>query len=315
MAVRIESDNSAIVVVDGDTARSSELGYTHYTIVKRREAPFIISATNDSLTKIIQVKSKDSFGYWLNLNPFPFLGIGFLIDRDKDKRYGFPKRIFINMEEDGSDYYTFRPVKNSFDPYQDIIKLSPLKLIDPINPSVELSWEHRTGMRFSTQFMASVILPRSVWDLADGYNPHRKGFRLALEERYYIFKSAPNGLYTAFEINYLNTEYYSQDFFGEGPDYYDSLEVDNSYLDEFEIKKKTLSMNLKLGYQTIFNRFVLDFNFGFGGRYRDVRHYDRLFPEDEFTVPRHPNIEHMANREGHFWIPNVVVGLRLGWRF
>ena len=48
--------------------------------VERNKKPLIVTAYNDSLTKTVIIKSKNSFAYWLNSYPNWLLCTGFYID-------------------------------------------------------------------------------------------------------------------------------------------------------------------------------------------------------------------------------------------
>ena len=62
---------------------------------------------NDS-SKLISVKSRNSFAYWLNLYPSCFW-LGFLIDMNNPKRYAYPNWIYVDHSDSRNDYLTYDP--------------------------------------------------------------------------------------------------------------------------------------------------------------------------------------------------------------
>lgn len=301
------------LIINSDTLKN--LSLSNSFTFDRDKKPINVTAFNDSLSKTISIKSKNSFAYWLNLYPNWHLWTGFYIDTKTKKRYTYPKTVYIDFATRDSSYLTYKPLDNSYDKYSNIFKITPLKLVGLINPSIELSYERRTGRSFSTQLMASYLLPISVMDIGNDFKPDIKGFRVSIEEKFYFKKSAPLGPYASFEFNYLNNQYKDIWNFGVKNIYSDTTYNFTNYPDTFGIKKQTFSFNLKLGYQLIVKRLTFDFYAGIGLRYKDVRHFDRINPNDEMEMPRHPNIYYITNREGKYWTVSIPLNVRIGWTF
>lgn len=297
------------LVFDKDTIKN--LSTSNSLTVDRDNKPIIVTAITDSLTKTVSIKSKNSFAYWLNIYPNWHLWTGFYIDTKTKKRYTYPKTVYIDLATNDSSYLTYKP----FDNYRNIFKITPLKLVGIVNPSIELSYERRTVRSFSTQLMASYLLPISVMDIGNDFKPEIKGFRVSIEEKYYIKKSAPLGPYVSFEFNYLNNKYKDIWNFGVKNIYSDTTYNFTNYPDTFGIKKQTYSFNLKIGYQLIVKRLSFDFYAGLGLRYKDVRHFDRINSNDEMEMPRHPNIYYYTNLDGKYWSISIPLNARIGWIF
>lgn len=196
-----------------------------------------------------------------------------------------------------------------------IIKINPLKIIDLANPAIELAYERKTGRKFSTQIMASFLLPSSIMDTKQVPPENNQGFRLAIEEKYYFQKFAPSGFYFSIELDFLTTEYNEVWNFGVENIYSDTLFLYTNNSDTFSIKKQTYSLNLKLGYQLIIKRISIDFYAGIGLRYKDVTHYDRTNPNDAMERPRHPNFYYYKNIEGQYWTISIPLNVRIGYTF
>lgn len=284
-------------------------------IVERDRKPIVVTSFTDSLTKTISIKSKNSFAYLLNIYPNWHLWTGFYIDTKTKKRYTYPKTVYIDLATPDSSYLTYKPLDKPYAAHSNIFKITPLKLTGMVNPSIELSYERRTGRSFSTQLMASYLLPMSIIDIGTNFNPDIKGYRLSIEEKYYLKKSAPLGPYMSFEVNYLNNQYKDIWNFEVNNNYPNSANKFSYYTDTIGINKQTYSFNLKLGYQSIFKRLAIDFYIGLGLRYKDVRHFDRINPTDEMEMPMHTNIYYYSNLDGKYWTLSIPLNIRIGWTF
>ncbi|NOU46460.1 MAG: DUF3575 domain-containing protein [Bacteroidales bacterium] len=301
------------LVIDKDTIKN--LSVINSFTFDRDKKPIIVTAFNDSVTKTVSIKSINSFAYWLNLYPNLHFWTGFYIDTKTKKRYTYPKTVYVDLATPDNSYLTYKPLDKPYDKYSNILKITPLKIVGLDFPSIELSFERRTGSSFSTQVLASYLLPNGLMNNGNDFNPNIKGFRLSIEEKYYFKKSAPLGPYVSFEFNYLNNKYKDIWNFGIKNIYSDTTYNFTNYTDTFGIKKQTYSFNLKLGYQYIVKRLSFDFYAGIGLRYKDVRHFDRINPNDEMEMPRHPNFYYITNHEGKYWTVSIPLNVKIGWTF
>lgn len=286
-----------------------------YIEAERDKKPLKIVVFNDSSSRTIQVKARNSFAYWLNLYPNWHFWTGFYIDTKTKKRYTYPKTVYIDLDDTVHQYLRFIPPDPALQRRSNVLKLTPLKLFGTDNPGMELSYERRTGRLASTQVMASYLLPVSLWELGHRFLPPAKGFRVSLEERLYTKGSAIQGTYLAFELCYLRKQYYDVWGFGNRQSYSDTSIARFYYSDTFGIKKQTVSFNLKVGYQIIHKRLSVDIFAGFGPRYREVSHFDRINPDDVMDPPRHPNVWYISNRNGRFWSVSIPVNIKIGYTF
>lgn len=298
------------LVLGKDTIKSTS--NSKLLAVYRDKKPLLISVYNDSLTKTVRIKSKNSVAFWSNLG-FCY-GFGMLIDMKNPKRFTYPKYVYINLSSKDSSYLKYKPLDKTYAKYSNIFKVTPLKTVGITNPSIELSYERRTGHSFATQVMASYLLPKSVV-VENDFNPDITGFRVSVEEKYYLNKSAPLGSYLSFEFDYLNNQYNDIWNFGIGDVYSDSTYNYTNYPDAYTIKKQTYSFNFKFGHQLIIKRLSIDFYAGLGLRYKDVRHFDRINPNDEMEIPIDFNAYYITNREGKYWTMSLPLNIRIGWTF
>ncbi len=300
------------VVVNEDTLKN--ISTHNFATVERSKYPLFITAFNDNNVKSINIKARNSFAYWLNLYPSIYWA-GFIIDKNNPERYGYPHTIYIDTNSDQTNYLPYEPLDSTMSEYKNIIKFTPLKLIGFVNPALEISYERKTGDYFSTQIMGSYLLPESFIDQANGFNPDIRGYRLSVEERYYINKSAPLGPYLGLELNYMKNRYKDVLNLRIKDNLSDTSFNYTLIPDTFGIKKQTYSINLKFGYQLFVKRFSFDFYAGLGLRYKDVSHFDRKNPDDEVEIPRHPNIYSITNSRGKYWTISIPLNIRIGWTF
>lgn len=65
------------------------------------------------------------------------------------------------------------------DNFKNIIKIYPLKLVEEVNPSLELGWERRIQLNGSAQVRAGYLLPSPISFNKTDFSPHLKGFHLS----------------------------------------------------------------------------------------------------------------------------------------
>ena len=283
--------------------------------VERKNEPLNITVFNDSVTKTVNIASINSSAYWLNLYPNLHLWTGFLIDAKTNKRYSYPETVYIDLAKNDGTYLTYKPLDKSYSKYSNILKLSALKMFDLMNPAIDLSYERRTGKSLSTQFMVSYLLPNIVWNFRNTYKPEIKGYRVAVEEKYYFWKSANLGPYISFEVNYMKNKYRDIATFGPKIIQGDTTHIPIEYADSIGIKKQTYSFNFKFGYQFILKRLSIDFSAGIGLRYKDVVHTDRINPNDVMISRFFLNFGNISNQNGKYWTAIFPLNVRIGWTF
>lgn len=195
--------------------------------------------------------------------------------------------------------------------YKNQLKFSPFRLIDPVNPGVELSYERLHGKNFSTQLSVAYMTD----PLKAAYYSSFKGFRLALEEKYFIENTSFVHKYFSTDIVFCKTTINDIGRFGIYESSLDSLARLYNYADSFTVHKQTLTLNFKLGFQIIKKHFVIDMCMGVGVKYKDVQHSDRLIPTDKMEIPRHPNVYYYSEKEGKYFTMNIPMNIKIGYIF
>ena len=307
----VTSEPTKIKVLNDTLNKTSE---SHFIAVERSKKLLEVSVFTDQISKTVNIKSGISIAFWLNLYA-PIGLIGFLIDLNNPNRFNYPNTVYIDLNKKENNYLTFKPLDSSYSKYKGILKITPLKTVSILNSGIEIGLEKKINNSFSAQIMTSNLLPNSVWDLGYDFKPEIKGFQQALEGRYYMKKTAPLGPYISFEFNYLQNKYRNISRFGPANLNSDFWYDNTIYADTIGIRKKTYSFNFKHGYQFIKNRFSIDIYAGLGAKYKDVLHKDRLKPEDEMEIPRHPNVYYSSNKEGKYWTISLPLNIRIGWIF
>ncbi len=327
VSFNIVTKQPAHLVIQNDTINS--LSEENHVVVNRSKHNLPITVYNDSLTKSVEVKPTPSAVTFLNLYFSYFFFVGLYVDLKTQKGYSYPNTVYIDLADTSSTYFKYRPNPEIYTPYKNILKVTPLKALGLINPAIELSYERKTHKQFSSQLKTGWMLPQRPTE--KGKRTHAKGFNASLEEKYFFRGDAPAGFYLAAEISYMSKKYHDRWNFGQldydelpyTEQYYDSYDDIYSdtasfymnYPDTFGIKKQTTSFNIKVGYQHIVKRFVLDFYLGLGIRYRDVRHFDRINPDDQMEGTRHPNAFYITNKEGYDWRVSMPLNIKVGWMF
>lgn len=200
--------------------------------------------------------------------------------------------------------------------YKNQFKLSPVKIADLINPGIEFNYERKFG-NFSTQLSAAYLV--DVFGITVFSN--FKGFRVGVEEKYFLNSQRKIFFrkreyfhpYLSASLAFAKVDYKFESKFGIiDPD---TDFVTYEYLDAFGIKKQTMALNFKYGFQTIYKHWIVDISFGLGLKYKNVEHYDRNNPTDQLIESRHANVYDISNKEMKGITLNVPATLKIGYVF
>lgn len=193
--------------------------------------------------------------------------------------------------------------------YLNHLQFTPLKLMGSINPGIELGYERLNRSRWSSQLTGTYLLPRPIGFKGGIVDPDKKGFKIAATQKFYVRKIARKGFYVAGEVAYM----YSRNTAAMS---FESLTLQRSYKDTFEITKNNLYFSLKYGYYFTLRRVVVDFFGGMGAQYRNAVHSGRINPQDEFAGPfAHFRLAPIYNRAGRSWEAYFPLTVRIGYLF
>lgn len=109
--VKVHTSAPAIVVYKTDSIRTKN--NKEVLSFQRNSQPKELKIHTDSLSKTVTVRPFKSINYWLNI-PCTY-GIGLLMDRNNEKRYGYPNHIYIEVSDTlKSKYTTYNNFDNNF---------------------------------------------------------------------------------------------------------------------------------------------------------------------------------------------------------
>ena len=274
--------------------------------VIRSKNNLMITTQKDTTQKQIEVKRRLSTAFWLgNLSFGPFDVLGYIVDLTNHKRFTYPKTIFIDYNN--NRYYTLQKSL-----YNNQIKFSPIKTMNLINPGFELSYEREFGRKFSTQVSAAYLVDCFYTTPYDDYS----GYRIMFEEKLFFFKQNNFRQYISLETGYYAASMKSYAYFvPKEIERGDELYYESQYKDIFNLKRTGVIINAKYGMQFLIRQFTIDYTIGLGVIIHNIKHSNRLNPDDKMVSPRHPNIYYMMEREGKHSMPNFPMTLKLGYSF
>ena len=96
------TNKPALVIVNDDTLRS-KYNKTHLAVARSKK-PVTITTITDSIKKSVTVKPRSSFAYFANV--LCNYGIGLLVEKNHPKRYTYPRRVYIDVADTSTSYFT-----------------------------------------------------------------------------------------------------------------------------------------------------------------------------------------------------------------
>ena len=310
-AIDIYTSKPIELLINGDTLKRSSV--FKGIILQRSKDPLKITTFLDSPTTSFIVKPINSLAYKSNIGYAIFgwaVAVPYLVDMKKAKRFTYPSPLYLDIAKGIYDEKLSSELNND---KKNVIKFTPLKLTDLVNPSVEVAYERRTSASFSSQFMFSTLLSKSLYGNVESIKGF--GYRLAFEKRYYPMNFSPKGLYYAVELDYLKKDYLTEILFSTDKVDEDSCYGYETYWDSVLVNKRLVNLSFKIGYQATVGDFIFDGYLGLGFRYRYVEHQERMNPNDKMQGPRHPNVHHYKNLPGKGLKLNIPFNLRIGYSF
>lgn len=207
-----------------------------------------------------------------------------------------------------------------------IVKLNTTALIDIFSfPTVQFAIEKKFNNSFSVQTEMGYQLynVRNV----DTASVKEGGYRLNVEGRFYPFshfkkdktkKRFSDGIYTGLQAFYRENKYNAETNYYKSEYDYENPETATSFVDNYGVIKKASGVNLALGFQKRFHKFVVEPHMYLGLIHKKVRNKDLEYNNNLGHFP--DNGPHDYFRELDFESSsgtyfNFAVGLRLGYCF
>ena len=191
--------------------------------------------------------------------------------------------------------------------FKNNIKFSPVKLIDIVNPGIEFGYERYYSHKYSTQISITKLERLNPF-----YYSEYSGYKVSIQQNIFFGKLDAHPIYFGLEPFFWKTDFKSLGYFGNG-DYFDTLNY--SYFDSFSAKKIVFGLNLKIGIQFHFKRFLIDAYCGLGLKRRTTVHYDRINPFDALQPPLHINAPYEAMKETDDLVINLPCSIKIGFLF
>lgn len=203
-----------------------------------------------------------------------------------------------------------------------IIKINTTALIDIFSfPTVQLAVEKKINNSFSVQTEVGYQL-YDLWYNIDTTSVKVGGFKINTEGRFYLFNYFKNektkkrfidGIYTGIQV------FYNENKYNQTTQYYKSnIESGTYFTDNFGVIKKIYGTNLAVGFQKMFNQFLIEPYIYFGYRSKKVENINREFDPSlghiEDNGP-HDFFGHSDKEESSGNSANFSFGFRVGYQF
>lgn len=202
--------------------------------------------------------------------------------------------------------------QESFKSYSNQIFISPLRIIDLANPGVEIGYQRAYGKNLAT----AVSVARMI-DLVIAHLPNDprainnyKGWRLQMEQKYFLPTLNSNRPYLAVDAMYLKVNYDTGSTFAA-----DTARGTPEYHDDFHINKTNFSLNAKLGIQIPVKHFIFDFVAGIGVKHRLATRSGLEEPNAYEIIPPDINIWTQTNKAGNEFTISLPLNIRVAYEF
>ncbi len=193
----------------------------------------------------------------------------------------------------------------------DAISIYPLNLFNFLNPSFQIVYEHNLNSDFTAGLSAGIILPHSVFGFMGARLGHNSvnykfsGFRFSGELKYILSESV-SGKHNFF----IGLE----SFYSKQSNNINSVFIKSnseSYTDFFNEHKDVSGLNLKIGKQFMFGRFLMELYGGIGVAHYSNTHENRDNPNDKI----YGSLDEFLHKEGKYFRLTLPLNMKIGYRF
>jgi hypothetical protein len=194
--------------------------------------------------------------------------------------------------------------------YRNQLKVSPV-IITAIFTGFNFSYERSITNKYSLMASAAYINGGAFYKKQlEGSTMAGRGF--GLEQKYFLKNKGTLKWYVSNDFTWR--DYQWDKILRFVPSGVPLTSYNNSYGDSVRISKLTFDINIRGGLQFFFKRLLLEYNTGFGLRYRDVSFTGQLRSEDELYAGRH-QIFLPYFWPGKYYIPVGASSIRIGIAF
>jgi hypothetical protein len=194
------------------------------------------------------------------------------------------------------------------------IFVSPLRVVDWVNPGIEIGYQRSYGKNLATLVSVARMVQTFAANVPYGTDipfTNYKGWRLQAEQKYFLpAQQDKRRRYFAIDVMYLKVNYDADETFAA-----DTGSTTPHYTDDFHLNKTSLSFNVKYGIQLPLKHFIFDFVAGIGVKYKMVTQNGLTDPNAYRVPPRHPNAYYMANTPGKIFTLSMPANIRVAYEF
>lgn len=268
-ATIVNSDNVSVKVISDKPLKIKNGVDSFYTVnnnlklnLKRSKEPLILEVISDSSIRDVRVESKNSFFYTIG-NIFTSYGLGMLVDKNKEKRYTYPKYIYLSSNDSTNKYYNYNPFVhkrfgihfsipeiNSFHYYPEGVGAKSNTGFFGIKLGLEYYYKNDKYVNMSISSVMDFIAPAPAPVDYTGEHEHMYNVSLMLTDNFILNRiSLGYGLYVGQNSWYFRDDtYVFTDETGEVPD-------------SVPLPKDPITKTYKVG------GFVLQAYYNFGGNF------------------------------------------------
>lgn len=181
------------------------------------------------------------------------------------------------------------------------IKIYPFKPFGFVNPGIDMGYERFINNRWSVETNVAYLTNLFHWAPYQQYD----GARYILEGKYIFDVHSPTYLpYVSFSTIYNEMAIRAV---------VKERSQSSTYDDTVSIAKQTQSFNINIGLRIIDQRMSFNIVAGVGVKWKEVVHSEKLDKDSDMVG--YPGPIKLALSDGNVVVPNIVLAMRLGWRF
>ena len=181
-------------------------------------------------------------------------------------------------------------------------------------PGFELSYQRYHTHRWATQVSGMYI--KDIFN-AIYINHNNGGYRVGLEEKYFVNKNIKFKPYLSIYGDYAKMHYDFLERFDSTyiNGVYDSLHRHGGYFDTLHASKRISTINLKYGFEWSIKHFVVDISVGIGCRYKQANITGKKNPNDSPHRGNDINIDLRDWKSVKGYLINIPISVKIGYMF
>lgn len=306
--VSFRSTKPVNYIYQGDTTRTAQTDFQ--LVVKKEKLPLSIVLFNDSSSRALGIGSRKNWTYGLNLLT-PYFG-GFLVDEISGKKFSYPKKVFVDMDNSRVGYTPYYPMPKKRIALKNRISTTPTSISGIYHPGIEVGYQRLINERFALQTNLRYFLAANT-----NYSRNAEGFRIELNPKYYLRNQELSRIYTSLSLQYLKKDHEAEYTFLI-PANLDDDDFENDLIRQLlPVEKRFISLTPRIGIEHYFSdRLVIDAFIGVGLRYRRTR---VIGANPEFILSGEDadwfDVEFDSNQPSNRMSANLDLNFRIGWVF